>query len=128
MARKPILLLVSVLLSLSAFTQQTWRAGEVLVLLNQEARIDDVQNELSRVLPDGITVKEMKQLGILSPYHKLVLEGARMEERAIANLVASAHGIRGVSLNYLVQYRAVPNDTEYISQWAMDDILSLIHI
>ena len=122
MNRKPILLLLFLLYSSALVAQQAWQPGEVLFLLNKENRVEDVQQEVSRQLPDGTTLKGIVPLGRNARYHKLEVQGTGFDDRNIEKLVARIPGVVATSLNYRIQYRAVPNDTDYGNQWSMDDI------
>lgn len=96
--------------------------GEVLVRLKPDARAADLRTELTRVLPATIIVKEVKGLGPKSRYSKLSLAGAGLSDQELEKLVARVPGVEATSLNYTLVYRAVPNDTQYGTQWSMDDI------
>ncbi len=122
MNRKPILLLLFLLYSSALVAQQAWQPGEVLFLLNKENRVEDVQQEVSRQLPDGTTLKGIVPLGRNARYHKMEVQGTGFDVRNIEKLVARIPGVVATSLNYRIQYRAVPNDTDYGNQWSMDDI------
>ncbi|HQW86243.1 MAG TPA: S8 family serine peptidase, partial [Flavobacteriales bacterium] len=114
---RTILLLLSIAYTLQSFAQQAWRPGEVLVRLGREASIADVRNELAKRLPADVVQKEAQPLGARSRYHKLILQGAGTDDRELARIVAGVPGVEAVSLNYLVQRRAQPNDPQYGAQW-----------
>ena len=122
MLRAPLLLLLSVLFATISFAQQAWQPGEVLVLLSKEARPDDVHQELVRQLPAGTVLQGMEQLGRAARYHKLVVQGTGLDDRGLEQAVARIPGVEAVSLNYVLKYNAQPNDTQFGTQWGMQDI------
>ncbi|HMQ74941.1 MAG TPA: MopE-related protein [Flavobacteriales bacterium] len=116
------LLLVAVLFTLPAWTQQAWRPGEVLVRLARGHAMADVERALRPQLPAGLELRSAEPLGERSRYHRVVVQGGGLSEHELAALVAGLPGVEAVSLNHLVQRRAQPNDPQYGSQWHLADM------
>ncbi|MBL7984365.1 MAG: S8 family serine peptidase, partial [Flavobacteriales bacterium] len=122
MIRKLLFLLICLFFVGSSIAQQAWRQGEVLMRLNKEAVAEAVQEALMRQLPAAITLKRMEALGRGSRYHKLVVYGTDINDRDLEKLVARIAGVEATSLNYTLKFFAEPNDTQYGTQWGMQDI------
>ena len=122
MFRKPLLLLLSLALSITSFAQQAWVPGEVLVRLRKGTSIADVQRELALTLNSEATVESVTPIGRGSIYHKLVLDQGGADERELEKRIARLPSVEAVSLNYRLVYRAEPNDAQYGTQWNMEDI------
>ena len=113
----PSLLLLC--LSLNVLAQQAWRPDEVLILIRKDAKPDDVRRALQQQLPYPIELKEMTALGRDSRYHLVRLDGTGIDEPALERLLAQAPGVEATSLNYILEFRAQPNDALYATQWSM---------
>lgn len=111
--------LVLLFVSWTAGAQQTWRPDEVLLLLRKDARADQVRLALHGLLPSSIALKEMTALGRNSRYYLVTVNGTAVDEVALEKLLARTPGVEATSLNYLLQYRAQPNDDLYPDQWSM---------
>ncbi|QQR86112.1 MAG: S8 family serine peptidase [Flavobacteriales bacterium] len=122
MLRKPILLLLSIVVSIASFAQQAWVPGEVLVRLNKGTSIADVQRDLSLSLTSEAAVKSLSPSGRGSGYHKLVFAPGVTDDRELEKRIARLPGVEATSLNYRLVYRAEPNDAQYGTQWNMEDI------
>lgn len=121
MLRNALLSFVVSFLSLFAQAQQAWVPGEVLVLLKKEARLTDVQRELSNALPAGLSIKGVEPIGKKSRYVKLALVGSSMNDIQLEKFVARVPGVQATSLNYLLEHRIAPNDALYGQQWGLQD-------
>ncbi len=113
------LALCLLLCTLPSFAQQSWRPGEVLLLLRKDARPEAVRTELQRRLPTAVVLKEMTPLGRDSRYHLVRLDGTGIDEPTLERLLAQAPGVEATSLNYVLELRAQPNDALYADQWGM---------
>ena len=122
MLRKPLLLLLSIILSSVSFAQQAWVPGEVLVRLNKGTSIADVQRDLSLGLTSGAAVKNLSPSGRGSGYYKLMFAPGGPDERELEKRIGRVPGVEAVSLNYRLEYRAEPNDAQYGTQWNLEDI------
>jgi hypothetical protein len=99
-----------------------YRAGEVLVMLQPGVDVETVIDDL-RTLDGEATGVSLKRL-VSAPWRTYLL---RFDEARIAqpDMLRAARRHKDVLLaqnNHLVEQRAVPNDTQYGSQWHHENI------
>ena len=100
--------------------QNNWVPGEVLVYLTVDADAQRIAQDVKAALPVGTVLQRMESLGKGSRYHLLHFVGSDLPPvPALERLVKQLDGVQMTSLNYLMKYRAQPNDDLYATQWSM---------
>jgi hypothetical protein len=101
-----------------------YTAGELLVMLRPEARVEAVVQDL-RMVNGTLTGLRVERV-VSAPWRAWLL---RFDAAALAQpmMLRALRGHADVQLaqnNHLVQWRAVPNDAQYASQWHHQNINS----
>ncbi|MBK9514821.1 MAG: S8 family serine peptidase [Flavobacteriales bacterium] len=99
-----------------------YTAGELLVMLRPEARVEAVVQDL-RMVNGTLTGLRVERV-VSAPWRAWLL---RFDAAALAQpmMLRALRGHADVQLaqnNHLVQWRAVPNDAQYASQWHHQNI------
>lgn len=118
-------LAASLLLALSHLSMAqgpTYRPGEVLVMLQPGAQVESVINDLRTLNgePSGVALKRT----VSAPWRTYLLrfDEARIAQPEMLRAVRRQKDVLLAQNNHLVEQRAVPNDTQYGSQWHHENI------
>ena len=96
--------------------------GTVLLRLSKDADPFRVEQGIALVLPMGVHPKELKALGERSRYMQLTVDDLTIPVGQLQELLAAVSGVEATHPDFPVRYRIAPNDTQYGTQWGMQDI------
>ena len=116
---------ILILLSIASFNpdlraqEHNFVPGEIIILLRAQTSIEDFRREYS-ALADTTSLKT-ELLSYSIPVYLIRHSGLSGRENAMLSKMQSFRSLHASQLNYLVQPRVLPNDTDFGNQWALNN-------